>query len=405
MTTADFRLGGFDDGYPGQGHSRQREHGYDPAEAAMDHGWDDPARYSTDAEGDIRAARDGMAARIARLLNYVGALLSVALMVGLLVWGYRLVTRDVSGVPVIRALQGEARVAPDEPGGELAKGKGLAVNDIAAGQGMRRVDQIAIAPAAAGLAAEDVAMGTFGATVRSPGALAEVAPAEAAATVVAQSDAEARAAREAEAARLVAEKEAAAQAQALAAVADLPETTDEPAADAPVDSAVTDLAGAPAQASAITTALAEANLPVIAEGPRPQPRPQRITAAAPAAEPEPIAVAVAEAAPEAAPAAREVAADKPVEKTTEAPKVASGKTVVQIGAFDSDKLARGEWDRVAGKNGGLFAGKNQVVQKTERNGRTFWRLRVAGFGDRDEARAFCAQLKSSGTDCIPTAAN
>ncbi|AXC49779.1 SPOR domain-containing protein [Paracoccus suum] len=416
MTTADFRLGGFDDGYPGQGHSRHRGYDYDHTEPAMDHGWDDPARYSTDAEGDVRAARDGMAARIARLLNYVGALVSVALMVGLLVWGYRLVTRDVSGVPVIRALQGEARVAPEEPGGEMTKGTGLAVNAIAAGEGIGRVGKVEIAPQAAGLAPEDAAMGTFGATARTPGALAEVAPTQAAATVIAQSDAEARAAREAEATRLAAEQEAAAQAQALAAVASLPETTDEPAADAAVDSAVTDLAGAPAQTDAITNALAEAAAPAVAEGPRPQPRPQRRIAAAeptaqPAPEAEPIAATVTEAPAERA-AAAEKPADKPVEKTAEnspekpaAAAKASGKTVVQIGAFDSDKLARGEWARVAGKNGGLFAGKDQVVQKTERNGRTFWRLRVAGFGDRDEARAFCAQLKSAGTDCIPTASN
>ena len=92
-------------------------------------------------------------------------------------------------------------------------------------------------------------------------------------------------------------------------------------------------------------------------------------------------------------------------KTVAPDSLPSGSMVVQIGAFDSDDLARGEWSRVSGKNANLFSGKSQIVQKTERNGRACWRLRVAGFGSRDEARDFCASLKAKGTDCIPTAAN
>ena len=84
--------------------------------------------------------------------------------------------------------------------------------------------------------------------------------------------------------------------------------------------------------------------------------------------------------------------------------VSSGSSLVQIGAFDSDKLARGEWNRVSGKFGGLFAGKGMVVQEHKSNGRSFWRLRASGFASKDEARRFCAALIAGGVDCIPATA-
>ena len=74
--------------------------------------------------------------------------------------------------------------------------------------------------------------------------------------------------------------------------------------------------------------------------------------------------------------------------------------VVQGGAFDSDSIANGEWQRLAGRNGGLFSGKSPVIQEHQSNGRTFWRLRVAGFDSLSEARQFCSALQSSGTDCL-----
>jgi hypothetical protein len=67
-----------------------------------------------------------------RVVNGAGALTSVVLVLGLAVWGYRLAVRDVTGVPVIRALEGPARSAPADPGGELAAHQGLSVNAVTA---------------------------------------------------------------------------------------------------------------------------------------------------------------------------------------------------------------------------------------------------------------------------------
>ena len=48
------------------------------------------------------------------VLNWVGAALSLALIAGLGYWAYQLVVRDVTGVPVVRALEGPMRIAPTE---------------------------------------------------------------------------------------------------------------------------------------------------------------------------------------------------------------------------------------------------------------------------------------------------
>lgn len=355
---------------------------------------DDDARYAT-ASGPVQG--DGIGARIGRLLNYFGAIVSVLLMGGLAVWGWNLVTRDVSAVPVIRALEGDARITPANPGGSATAHAGLSVNEVPAGVAIPPQAEIAIAPAPVGLTPEDVAMGQLGATARAPGALSESAPAEMVDTVLPLADADA--------ARLLAQAQAEAEAAELAAAAIVADSadaalmSDAPARDAPVDLAVTGLDGQPVsdQAQAITAAVAAA-APELAAAPRPARRPSSLSAAvaAPAAATPTAEARVAQAAP--APEA------KPAEPVKTA-SVASGSTVVQIGAFDSDALARGEWSRISGRHGGLFSGKSPVVQKTEKNGRTFWRLRVAGFGTRDEARSFCTSLKSKGTDCIPTAAN
>ena len=72
------------------------------------------------------------AGRWQRLVNGAGALTSVALIAGVGVWAYKLAVRDVRGVPVVQALEGPARIAPENPGGELALHQGMAVNEIAA---------------------------------------------------------------------------------------------------------------------------------------------------------------------------------------------------------------------------------------------------------------------------------
>ena len=73
----------------------------------------------------------GFGAAFAAAMNWSGAILSVLLIAGLAMWGWKLWVRDVSGVPVVRALEGPMRVAPENPGGMASEYQGLAVNSIA----------------------------------------------------------------------------------------------------------------------------------------------------------------------------------------------------------------------------------------------------------------------------------
>ncbi|MEL6380790.1 MAG: SPOR domain-containing protein, partial [Pseudomonadota bacterium] len=93
------------------------------------------------------------------IAHVIGAGVSLALLIGVSVWGYQLITRDISGVPVVRAAEGPMRVQPDSPGGTVADHQGLSVNEIAAvGTASRPADRLILAPAPLDLSEEDVAL-------------------------------------------------------------------------------------------------------------------------------------------------------------------------------------------------------------------------------------------------------
>lgn len=373
MAVMDYREGG----YVFSRHKVKREFSYDQA------GWNG----APDGAQAAAPGGDGLPARVARLTHYMGAIASVGLMIGLMAWGWQLVSRDVSGVPVIRAIQGEARTTAEEPGGQLTSRTGLAVNAVAGGEVIAPTDQVAIAPGAVGLSADDVAMGELGAVAREPSNPSETPLTFAGDPIVPLSDSEARALAAADAVAQ-AERDLANQAVNQATIIDAP------ASEGLVTEVVTDENGVPAQAMAITEALAQAQAQadpgVVVASPRPAPRPRviRVAAATSAPVQTDAVAAPAERPADVAPAPTPVAASS------------AGGPVVQVGAFDSNAIATGEWQRLAGRNGGLFSGKSPVIQEHQSGGRTFWRLRVAGFGTLSEARQFCSALQSSGTDCL-----
>ena len=350
MAVTDFGARRFADSEP------RRARNYPYQHQAQDD-YDEEYGWYDDGQGDPMPP-ESLGARFGRLTHYLGAVISVMLLIGLVVWGYKLVARDVSGVPVIRATMGEARTAPEEPGGELAQNGGLTVNEIAAGVAMPPNAEIAIAPAPTGLAEDDMAMGQLADTAALNAAADAIAPVSAQDPVVAMTDAEAAAG---------------------VAPADLAEMGIVSADDLTATTAEEPLAATEAPAPAIAAT-------------RPAPRPARIAARAQAAT----------AAPAERPAVEEAVAEAVAEETPEPVQVASGAPVVQLGAFDSGAIADKEWGRRSGRFSSLFSGKAQVVQTTKKNGRTFYRLRVAGFESRDDARRFCAALLAEGADCIAT---
>ena len=64
--------------------------------------------------GNRRTSGDGTEARAQSLLNFAGAAVSVALVVGLAVWGYKLAVRDVNTFFVEQLLNREADYASDD---------------------------------------------------------------------------------------------------------------------------------------------------------------------------------------------------------------------------------------------------------------------------------------------------
>lgn len=285
--------------------------------------------------------------RVQRLMQIAGAVSSVALVIGLGVWGYRLAVRDVAGVPIIRAMEGPLRIAPDDPGGEQADHQGLAVNGVAAeGAAAATPERLVLAPKPVELTLEDSA------------GLVASAPAE--------DVAEMQPARLESPAVLVPIEPIAEDPAVATALAEALASGEETLDDMGVEVAALDSEGLPAPEGAITRSL------------RPMPRPERA--------PEAVAATVPEAPQE-------------IDPTTLLP----GTRLVQFGAFDTAEEARVEWVRLAGRFGHLMAGKAIVIQPAQSGGRTFFRLRAHGFEGEDDARRFCSALVAENASCIPVA--
>ncbi len=289
--------------------------------------------------------------RAGRMTHLAGGVISVALVIGMAVWGYKLAVRDVAGIPVVRALEGPMRIAPEAPGGEVAPHQGLAVNDVAAlGSATPLPEALTLAPRTAELAAED-----------GPGL--GMTPVEE-------------------------------QASLLTASAGL----DDPATLALPEATLTPEAIDAALAEALTPekmAFAESDL-LDASAPmrslRPRPRPGS-PASAPVTDVQDIAAV-------ALPAVALPAVDLPaVDPAT----LTIGTPLVQLGTFNTEDEARVEWARLSVRFGDLMAAKAVVLQPARSGGSTFIRLRAHGFADEDDARRFCTALLSEDAACVPTA--
>ncbi len=327
--------------------------------------------------------------KFTKLVNGAGALMSVALIVGIGVWGYRLLVRDVTGVPVVRALEGPMRIAPENPGGELAVHQGLAVNRVQSdGVAQPVADRLILAPAAAGIGQDDAA----GLRRPTPAPRAEATPMAEAADV----DAIPETTSEITAPALLTE---------TLPVPDLPATiTDgegvvvaaaDPAADQP---SATDLAVAEAlslanQLANSTEPLSEvapvtartpavpASVPGVVRSPRPLSRPASLNT---------TSVDVASAQPVLATASE-------IDPTS----IAAGTRLAQLGAYESPEIAKQEWDKLYSRFTEYMEGKSRVIQKAQSGGRTFYRLRAMGFDDLSDARRFCSALLAEKAACIP----
>ncbi|WP_415234172.1 SPOR domain-containing protein [Pseudorhodobacter sp.] len=305
------------------------------------------------------AARDGVVGQTTRLFSMAGAVTSVALVLGMGYWGYSLAVRDMTGIPVVRAIEGPMRIAPEEPGGQIADHQGLSVNNIAAEGGISApADTLVLAPAPINLSEDDMTgPPTAQDAEGSPLSVGVPGLASAAMTGLdAQRDGEE---------------------DSFDPLQTVDENTDMIALADALSTGVTPLSGD----LDITLDLGPQTAPSLPKGalalsPRPRPRP--------AGQVTMVAVKVD---------AAEITGEN----------LASGTRLVQLGAFDSEEIARKEWDRLSGKFADLLTGKTRIVQAASSGGRMFYRLRAMGFDTEADSRRFCSALVAERAACIPVA--
>jgi len=321
-------------------------------------------------QGEIRpaAGKPAGGGGLARLISLTGAVVSLGLLVGVGIWGYKLVVRDVSGIPVVRAVEGPMRVQPENPGGRPADHQGLAVNAVAAdGSAAPPADTLVLAPRPVSLADEDAPQSQ----ITRPAIRHEPEPDTPEDTVAASL-------RSGDIDALVA--------QITDGVAPLSEAEPE-TGTAPVTARIVapeplmlDTEAETPQAAEVPEPAVALDVPGVTRSLRPRIRP---AGGPPIVAPTPVV------------------ADATGGLDIAAADVPAGTRVVQLGAFESADQARSEWDRLAAQFADYLLDKRRIVQEASSGGRTFFRLRAMGFEDLSDARRFCSALVSEGADCIP----
>jgi len=344
--------------------------------------------YTPDAGGhEFRAAQDEPPppSALGGAVRVLGAAGSLALVIGIGVWGYKLIIRDVSGVPVVRALEGPMRVQPDNPGGSQADHQGLAVNAVAAaGTAAPTADRLMLAPRPVELTDEDTPVVQVEAQAQPEPVDADPATDPVAALVEQLTAGVAPISGE--------ETPVAAQDDTTALEAD-PEVA-EPIApvtgdmDAPDITEDTPEAGPEAQPAILIG-------PGLKRSLRPVARPARAvnSGGSDSADDDPVLAS-----------AINSAVDAVASLEVDPESLAAGTRMAQLGAYESVEVARAEWDKLAVQFEDYLEGKQRVIQKASSGGRTFYRLRALGFDDLSDARRFCSALVSENTDCIPVTA-
>ncbi|MEQ9693489.1 SPOR domain-containing protein [Shimia sp. SDUM112013] len=329
----------------------------------------------TDFPAEYAAAEQGESPRSARsmgiLVNWAGAAVSLALVAGTCVWGYKLLVRDVSGVPVVRAVEGPMRTRPEDPGGQQAAHQGLAVNAIAAdGEAAGPTDRVILAPPPINLGQDDLTATPVKVPATEATVTADAPPATETIDIEAPAPLDLT---QLESIEALADK-LASNVTPLAPATEAEET--------PVKVSLSDVAVAPEDEA--PTAAPEEKPEIIGglkRSLRPQVRPAGLAAApVQVASTDPIAAAPTVTDPETIPA---------------------GTHMVQLGAFASTEIAAAEWNKMNTRYEDYLGDKTRVIQKARSGGRDFYRLRAMGFADLSDARRLCSALKAEGADCIP----
>ena len=280
--------------------------------------------------------------------SWIGAGLSLALAAAIGMWAYQTIMRDVSGVPVIKASSDPMRVAPENPGGLSAQNKGLSVNRVAEEVASKAPDQVMLAPSPVSLSEDDLASGA-----------------------------------------LRAQNSQNSENSSMVLNAPIPLDINNLPDDLLRDSGARDGSALPANGTirkqsdsiedALKLALQNDESSVgLAQVIRPPKRPSNLA---------PIRSA----------RAAQVASVRDLSPSD----ILAGSALVQLGAFDSEAVAKAEWLRLDKTFSSFMRGRDRLIVKATSGGRNFYRLRAVGFADIDDAKRFCATMVAGDVDCIP----
>lgn len=272
---------------------------------------------------------------------WAGAGLSLLVLAGLGLWVEDLLTRDTGRVPIIAARIGPVKTAAEDGPAPIAH-RDVESYALGAPDGPGAAAEARFAPATPAPSEEDVALGAM----PMPAPREEPAPA-AEETRLAEIDP-------------AAVTDAGGEAEPGASAESAPDAEPGPAGPVPPQGTGSDLAP-------VATAPAPA---------RPGDLAERMAAARRAAEAERASL-------------ERAAADAPYQ--------------LQLGAFRTEALTRGAWERIANRHSELLYNRRLAVQTTTSGGETFYRLRVGPFTSLAEAASLCEALRARGQDCIPAA--
>lgn len=277
-------------------------------------------------------------------MQWVGALVSLLLVIGVVYWVFQLGRRDATEVPVIQALAGAARELPENSGGPEVDNQGLQVNEVLGSDATAPVEpETTLAPPPQRVVAEDVAPPPTQTTPTTPILVPLEAPQE------------------------VAPEPTTAQ----SAPVPLTILDGDPDIARPVRRVQT--AALPDSADILSDAIANAILEATTEAaPAPDITPEAITAP-PVTSPPPAASF-------------------------------AGERMIQLGAYDDEESANRDFDALLEDNQDLMGNLVRFVERREAGGRVFYRLRARGFTSMEEAADMCSALLARSVQCIAVTA-
>jgi len=281
-----------------------------------------------------------------------GAIISLNLILWAGYWAYKLISRDINGIPIVAAQPGPLRVAPDVPGGIEAENIELAVTKIASQELPPNPQAVELAPYTAKLSVDDI-------TINQALKQKKLIDSQIGKRTQGHSQAV-----EAELSNEI----------SLVPIRTSIEGTDYTIADNQSELVAAALAIAlKPNNDQFSNKVISANIKADIIKPIPRPGSLRTNPTS-------------------------LNSENSILPTLGS--VETGLAVVQFGSFENKQRALTEWARLSKNLSVILDGRPKFVERIQRNGNEIYRLRLGGFVNIDDASRFCSAVISQ-ENCVP----